>query len=149
VRKPERPKSILEQVAEQEARRKDAEKSNSIMSSFFSIILILFAIVVVGGGIAVYQYMKPTEEEIAAKEEKRKEQRMKNSLAVDCGNLIQKKLNYPSTYSVKYSEAREIDGIMYVHIAFTAKNALGAELPQEAQCVTTEDGLMLIGIKNR
>lgn len=60
-----------------------------------------------------------------------------------CDAATRKVLKYPSTYSRTWGQPkvyRAPQGNVVVTIEFTAKNDLGAELPQQARCVTDDRG---------
>lgn len=142
-------KSILEQVEEQEKRRKESEKSNLLIKRMFIILSAVVIVVSVIVGVFAYQYFQPTEAELAYKAEQR-EMRLLNNARIDrCESLIKKELNYPSTYKMEYRDVKELDTSVYIHIAFTAKNAFGADLPQSGQCADTGGKMILIDIRNR
>lgn len=142
-------KNILEQVEEQEARRRDSERDEAIIKRIFFGVGIVFLVGIIVAGFYIYQYFQPTEEELAIKATQKKAQLIYNSRVTACENLIRKNLNYPSTYKMKSRDVGYLDAGVYVHISFTAQNAFGAELPQDGQCVDTENGMILIDIRNR
>lgn len=144
-----RRKSILDQVEDQEAKRKNSEKTQASLKMAFTILGALLLLIAVVSGVYVYQYIQPTEAELLLKDEEKRARDLYNFRLDGCQDLIKKNLNYPSSYRMKTAGVREIDVGIYVHISFTAKNSFGAELPQSGQCAVTDNGMVLVDIRNR
>lgn len=69
-----------------------------------------------------------------------------------CRDMIKEQLSYPSTFDESFggvSAFKGTSGNMVVEIDFTAKNAIGAELPQSARCVFGTNGENEAVITNR
>lgn len=70
-----------------------------------------------------------------------------------CAMLIQQSLNFPSTYDQAWmglERGMSPNGTFWVRIPFSAKNAMGAKLPQVAECTDEGKGrVKLISIRNR
>jgi len=69
-----------------------------------------------------------------------------------CRDMIKAQLSYPSTFDESFgsvSAFKGTSGNMVVEIDFTAKNAIGAELPQSARCVFGTNGENEAVITNR
>lgn len=142
-------KSILEQVEEQEKRRRDSERDGVIIKRIFFGVGVVFLAGILVAGFYIYQYFQPTKEELLLKAEQKKEQLIYNSRVASCEGLIRENLNFPSTYKMRSADVRSLDAGVYVHVSFSAKNTFGAELPQAGQCVDTDSGMILIDIRNR
>lgn len=142
-------KNILEQVEEQEARRRDSERDGVIIKRVFFGVGVVFLVGIIVAGFYIYQYFQPTKEELLLKAEQKKEQLIYNSRVASCEGLIRENLNFPSTYKMRSADVRSLDAGVYVHVSFSAKNAFGTELPQAGQCVDTDSGMILIDIRNR
>lgn len=69
-----------------------------------------------------------------------------------CRDMIKAQLSYPSTFNENIGAVNSFKGTssnMVVEIDFTAKNAIGAELPQSARCVFGTNGENEAVITNR
>lgn len=68
-----------------------------------------------------------------------------------CQEMVKAQLNYPSSFDadIGTSAFKGTSGNIVVEMSFTAKNALGAELPQSARCVFGTDGENEAVITNR
>ena len=69
-----------------------------------------------------------------------------------CRDMIKAQLSYPSTFNENIGAVNSFKGTsgnMVVEIDFTAKNAIGAELPQSARCVFGTNGDNEAIIENR
>ncbi len=69
-----------------------------------------------------------------------------------CREMIKMQLNYPSTFEDTFggvSAFKGTSGNIVVEVDFTAKNAVGAELPQSARCVFGTNGQNEAIITNR
>jgi len=69
-----------------------------------------------------------------------------------CRDMIKTQLSYPSTFDESFgsvSAFKGTSGNMVVEIEFTAKNAIGVELPQSARCVFGTNGENEAVIENR
>lgn len=69
-----------------------------------------------------------------------------------CRDMIKAQLSYPSTFDESFGSVNAFkgkSGNMVVEIDFTAKNAIGAELPQSARCVFGTNGENEAVIENR
>lgn len=68
-----------------------------------------------------------------------------------CQEMIEAQLNYPSSFNANIgtNAFKGTSGNIVVEMSFTAKNALGAELPQAARCVFGTNGENEAVITNR
>lgn len=69
-----------------------------------------------------------------------------------CRDMIKAQLSYPSAFNEVFGSVNAFKGTssnMVVEIDFTAKNAIGAELPQSARCVFGTNGENEAVITNR
>lgn len=69
-----------------------------------------------------------------------------------CRDMIKAQLSYPSTFDESFASVSAFKGTsgnMVVEIDFTAKNSIGAELPQSARCVFGTNGENEAVITNR
>lgn len=68
-----------------------------------------------------------------------------------CQEMVKAQLNYPSSFDadIGTSAFKGTSGNIVVEMSFTAKNALGAELPQSARCVFGTNGENEAVIENR
>ena len=68
-----------------------------------------------------------------------------------CQEMVKAQLNYPSSFDadIGTSAFKGTSGNIVVEMSFTAKNALGAELPQAARCVFGTNGENEAVITNR
>lgn len=69
-----------------------------------------------------------------------------------CRDMIKAQLSYPSTFDESFGSVNAFKGTsgnIVVGIDFTAKNAIGAELPQSARCVFGTNGENEAVITNR
>lgn len=138
-----RRKSIIEQVEEQEAKFKSQKKSEQ----FFKISGWLLLAIIVVGLFFIFKPTPKTEQDILNEQIAKEEKFIKNK----CIDLIKSNLNFPSTF--KYKGVRKTSGNLsgQVYIDFSAKNALGAELPQVGVCGYSDSGqrMEVLGINNR
>lgn len=137
-------KSILEQVEEQEARRKDSERDMAIIKWVFIGIGLIVALSVTVGGYYLFKPKELTAEEVREKTISKHTAKFKR----ECEAGVKERLKSPSSYSrSNVLQHGGYEGVIVIH--FTAKNSFGVELPQQAVCSYDYYGVTDIQVTDR
>lgn len=122
-------KSILEQVEEQEERRKDSERDMAAIKWAFIGIGFIIALSITVGGYYLFKPKELTAEEVREKNISKHTAKFKRECETEVKGLLKSPSSYSHSSVLQYGG---YEGVIILH--FTAKNSFGVELSQQAVC---------------